>query len=167
MENETKKSEEILFTPHFSLKELSKTKYATPDENKPGIVAVENLRTLCFDWLEELRLRYNLRYVIGADDDYETSDVVEPLVINSGYRNYEVNKAAGGSPNSNHLTGCAVDIRCIGVEQQIRYAALLLDIADETGREFDELFLEHKGTNYWIHLTSRPTHNRGKVKMIG
>ena len=31
----------------------------------------------------------------------------------------------------NHLTGCAVDIRCLGIEQALRYAVILLDIADE------------------------------------
>ena len=68
---------------------------------------------------------------------------------------------------SNHLTGCAVDIRCYGIEQAIRYASILLDIADGTKRDFDELLIERspKGT-YWIHFAVRPKDNRRKTRFI-
>ena len=91
----------------------------------------------------------------------------EPIVINSGYRSPEVNAAIGGVKGSNHLTGCAVDIRVAGIEQLIRYAAILLDIADGTKRDFDELLLERspKGT-YWLHFAVRPSGNRRKVRLI-
>jgi len=62
-----------------------------------------------------------------------------PVIITSGYRSPEVNRLAGRSANSNHLTGCALDIRCMGKEQTIRYASILFDIADGTKRDFDEL----------------------------
>ena len=74
---------------------------------------------------------------------------------------------AGGSPSSNHLTGCAVDIRCIGVEQALRYANILLDIADGTKRDFDELFIErNKQGRYWIHFAVRPEENRRKIAFL-
>ena len=79
-----------------------------------------------------------------------------PIVISSGYRSEEVNRKCGGAKGSNHLTGCAVDIRCLGPEQMIRYACLLLDIADENGWVFDELIQEKRGTTYWIHFAVRP-----------
>ena len=50
----------------------------------------------------------------------------------------------------------AVDIRCLGPEQMIRYACLLLDTADENGWVFDELIQEKRGTTYWIHFAVRP-----------
>jgi len=65
---------------------------------------------------------------------------VEPIIITSGYRSLDVNRAVGGTYSSNHLTGCAVDIRCVGVEQAIRYAAILLDAADD--RQGDAFFLK-------------------------
>lgn len=34
-----------------------------------------------------------------------------PVVITSGYRNARVNKLIGGVPNSQHLTGCAADLK--------------------------------------------------------
>ena len=86
-----------------------------------------------------------------------------PLVISSGYRSEEVNRKCGGAKGSNHLTGCAVDVKCLGPEQMIRYACLLLDTADENGWMFDELIQEKRGTTYWIHFAVRPKDNRRKI----
>ena len=90
----------------------------------------------------------------------------EPIVINSGYRSPEVNRLAGGAANSNHLTGCAVDIRCAGKVQMIRYASILLDIADGTKREFDELLLEQHGSVCWLHFAVRPKENRSRISFL-
>ena len=85
------------------------------------------------------------------------------MVITSGYRSEEVNRLCGGAKGSNHLTGCAVDIRCAGPEQLIRYSSILLDIADGTRREFDELIQEKRGTTWWLHFAVRPSGNRRKI----
>ena len=90
----------------------------------------------------------------------------EAIVINSGYRSPEVNRLAGGVPSSNHVTGCAVDIRCAGKEQMIRYAAILLDIADGTKQDFDELLLEQHGSVCWLHFAVRPKDNRRKIAFL-
>ena len=94
----------LKLSEHFTLGELIKTK--TGIENVPNEEQVENLKRLC-RWLERLRKRWNDLY--GEGDD--------PIIINSGFRCPEVNKAVGGWAQSNHLTGCAVDIRCVGIEQ--------------------------------------------------
>ena len=86
-----------------------------------------------------------------------------PIIINSGFRSPEVNKAVGGATLSNHLTGCAVDIRCIGIEQTLRYAAILLDISDLNKEDFDELLIEQKVHVIWIHFAVRPFGNRRKA----
>ncbi len=99
----------------------------------------------------------------SAPDPWEAG---EAIVINSGYRSPEVNRLAGGVPSSNHVTGCAVDIRCAGKEQMIRYAAILLDIADETERDFDELLLEQHGSVCWLHFAVRPKDNRRKIAFL-
>ena len=40
-----------------------------------------------------------------------------PILISSGYRSPKVNRAVGGSPNSQHITGHAVDLAAVvGVE---------------------------------------------------
>lgn len=142
---------------HFQLGELCKTSHKTADGNIPSHVAIENLRRICEDWLEDLRYSNNTLY--GNKD--------LPIIINSGYRSPEVNKLAGGSSSSNHLTGCAVDIRCECIEQALRYANILLDIADGTKRDFDELFIErNKQGRYWIHFAVRPKDNRRRISFI-
>ena len=137
----------INLSEHFTLAELTKTK--TGIDNVPNEEQVNNLKRLC-GWLEQLRRRWNNLY--GEGDD--------PIIINSGFRSPEVNKAVGGATLSNHLTGCAVDIRCIGIEQALRYAAILLDISDLNNEDFDELLIEQKAHTYWIHFAVRPKNNR-------
>ena len=134
-------------TPHFTLGELTKT--SVKIDKVPNEEQVNNLKRLC-GWLEQLRRRWNNIY--GDGDD--------PIIINSGFRSSEVNKVVGGVPTSNHTTGCAVDIRCIGIEQAIRYASLLLDISDLNNEDFDELLIEQKAHVIWIHFAVRPKNNR-------
>ena len=143
---------------HFTLGELCKTSVKTADGNIPSHVHIENLRRLC-GWLEMLRDEWNRRY--GEGDD--------PIIINSGYRSEAVNKAVGGMKGSNHLTGCAVDIRVAGMEQALRYAVILLDISDESREDFDELLLERSPRGaYWLHFAVRPPcqGNRRKIRFI-
>ena len=141
-------SEKLMkLSEHFSLAELTKTN--TGIENVPSEAQVENLKRVC-RWLERLRRRWNDKY---GDGD-------APIIINSGFRSPEVNKAVGGVPSSNHLTGCAVDIRCIGMEQALRYASILLDISDMSREDFDELLIEQKRSVIWIHFAVRPSENR-------
>ena len=154
----------INLSEHFTLGEVTKSRHAEV-YNIPSHVAIENLKRVC-GWLEELRFTYNTLYCLKPGEDYETSENVEPIVINSGYRSPELNKKVGGSPTSNHLTGCAVDIRCVGVEQAIRYAAILLDAADDRQEDFDELLIErNRKGRYWVHFAVRPPKegNRRKV----
>ena len=151
---------------HFTLGELTKTSCYTTDGNIPSRVAIENLRNICENWLEDLRYSYNTLYGDGREGvrregEEENTDI--PVIISSGYRSEEVNRKCGGAKGSNHLTGCAVDIRCYGPEHMIRMAGILLDIADGTHREFDELILEQRGTTYWIHFAVRPKDNRRKI----
>ena len=153
---EVRINKDMKLSEHFTLGELTKTSYITADGNIPSRVAIENLKNLCENWLEDLRYSQNTLY--GGKDDKEM-----PIIITSGFRSEAVNMKCGGAKNSNHLTGCAVDIKCYGPEQMIRMAGILLDISDGTMREFDELILEKRGTTYWIHFAVRPKDNRRKI----
>ena len=134
-------------SPHFTLGELTKTSHKV--YNIPSHEAIENLKRLC-PWLEYLRKRYN-----------------EQVVINSGYRSPQLNRKVGGQPNSNHLTGCAVDIRVKDKEQLIQYAAILIQYANETHQDFDELLLEkNKHGAIWLHFAVKPKDNRRHVMFL-
>ena len=139
---------------HFTLSEMCKT-HVKGVNNIPNAEQTNNLKRLC-GWLEELRQEWNKTYGEGND----------PIIINSAFRSTAVNRAVGGSSTSNHLTGCAADIRVLGMEQLMRYAVILLDIADETKRDFDELLMERKGVSLWLHFAVRPENNRRKIKFM-
>ena len=157
----TKINTNMKLSEHFTLAELTKTSVMI--ENVPNEAQVNNLKRLC-GWLEELREKNSLTPNPSPKGEGNSDD---PIIINSGYRSPAVNRAVGGAPNSNHLTGCAVDIHVSGMEQLIRYAAILLDISDERQEDFDELLLERspRGT-YWLHFAVRPSGNRRKVAFL-
>ena len=175
----------IRLSEHFKLGEVTKSSH-TEIYNIPSHVAIENLKRVC-TWLEALRARYNQRYVSSPESGEDRrglnkrtfrppltppnlggEDVTEePIIINSGYRSPELNKKVGGAPTSNHLTGCAVDIHVAGIEQAIRYAVILMDYADETKQDYDELLIERSPQgNYWLHFAVRPKDNRRKTTFI-
>ena len=133
---------------HFVLGEFTKSNY--PEVyNIPSHGAIANLKRVCV-WLEVLRERYN-----------------EPIRINSGYRSPQLNRKVGGAATSNHLTGCAVDIRTSGYEQAIEYAAIMIAYARESQQVFDELLIEkNRYGAIWLHFAVRPRENRHKVSFI-
>ena len=163
-------NKEARLSEHFTLGELCKTSAKTADGNIPSHVHIENLKRLCVSWLEPLRAEYNRKYGEGfACESLGTRPQQSslPIVINSGYRSEAVNRAIGGVKGSNHLTGCAVDIRVDGMEQAIRYASILIDISNERKEDFDELLIEGKGFgSLWLHFAVRPSGNRRKIRFI-
>ena len=141
---------------HFTLGELTKSNSHPEVYNIPSHEAIANLKRLCV-WLEALR----------EASPGPSKRRGAPIIINSGYRSPQLNRKIGGAPNSNHLTGCAVDIRVSGMEQLIRYAAILLDYADESKQEFDELLIERNSHGaIWLHFAVRPSGNRRKILFI-
>ena len=173
-------NKQMKLSQHFTLGELCKTSVKTADGNIPSHVHIENLKRLT-KWLEMLREEWNRRYADvrcqKEDGRCKMEDVrcqmedvrcshEEPIIINSGYRSPQVNKAVGGVPTSNHLTGCAADIRCEGKEQAIRYACILLDISDESQENFDEILIEQSAKSIWVHFAVRPSDNRRRVDFL-
>ena len=155
---------------HFSLGELTKSGSHPEVYNIPSHEAIANLKRVC-EWLEVLRKRYNDKYVVVKGDVSTALDmtarVEEPIRINSGYRSPQLNRKIGGAANSNHLTGCAVDIRTSGMEQAICYAAILINYSKESNQDFDELLIEkNRYGAVWVHFAVRPKDNRRKVAFL-
>ena len=149
MEQVVQLNSQARLSQHFTLGEFIRSKY--PEVyNIPSHVAIENLKRLC-GWLEVLR-----------------DKVGHAIVINSGYRSPQLNKKVGGAATSNHLTGCAADIRTNGMDQAIEYAAILIAHAKESQQGFDELLIEknHYGA-VWLHFAVRPSgKKRHKIAFI-
>lgn len=88
--------EDCKLSRHFTLFEMCNVKkYGR--FNEPGVNEIANLKQLC-SFLEMLRDR------LGGLS----------IVVNSGYRNKNINLRVGGVPNSDHVKGLAADIRVIG-----------------------------------------------------
>ena len=163
-------------SPHFTLGEMTKSSSHPEVYNVPSHEAIANLKRLC-GWLEELRKRYNERYVLDQTTPGPSRSAMplgssknsggDPIRINSGYRSPQLNRKIGGAATSNHLTGCAVDIKVAGMEQALRYAVILMDYADESKQEFDELLIEkNRYGAIWVHFAVRPNGNRRKILFI-
>ena len=89
--NKTNELNGVRLSAHFMLKEcLNLKKYP---ENVPSMQVVVNLTYGCHQLLEPAR------------------QIVGPIIINSGFRNEDVNRRVGGFKNSQHLIGQAADIR--------------------------------------------------------
>ena len=170
----------LRLTPHFTLGEMVASKSHPEIKNEPTEPQIMNLITVC-QWLEKLREEYNRRYVFRGESREEREERIvqrqtkgesipeEPIVINSGFRSKMLNYVVGGEQDSNHLTGCAADIRCKDCTQAVRYAALLIELFQKAKKDWDEIIIEKKsskGRTFWVHFAVRPERNRCKVTCI-
>ena len=132
-------------SPHFTVGEFFRSGTAIrlgivnepdahPEEGLTNEEVVENLRKLCTEVLEPLRKR------------------VGRVIITSGYRCQELNKAVGGVPHSQHLRGEAADIYVPNQATALRYEHIL-----EAHSAVQQLLLEPLGTanKRWLHVSFR------------
>ena len=78
----------------------------------------------------------------------------KPMVISSGYRSEAHNIAIGGSKNSAHLKGCAVDVVCSG-----HLAYEIVKLAMEL--KFSGIGVKQNGVHAkrFIHIDTMPRHS--------
>ena len=116
-------------TTNFTLEELYRSSFAIRNniDNTPNEKQTENLRFVA----------NNLEYIREKLGNY-------PILVTSGFRNKEVNKAVGGVRNSDHLEGLAVDI-IIKNNKSIKDTAKQII---ETQLEFDQIIIYRN----FIHL---------------
>jgi uncharacterized protein YcbK (DUF882 family) len=83
-------------TPHFTLDELTASETAERNgwDNTPNEQELANLQRLA-EFLEDVK------EALGG----------KPIMVNSAFRNKQVNDAVGSKDTSQHRIGCAVDIR--------------------------------------------------------
>ena len=82
----------------------------------------------------------------------------QPIIITSGYRCAQLNKAVGGVANSRHTKGNAADIH-IKDEEEARAIFNIL----KTLPSVDTALFEHSRSSQWIHvqwdMTKTPRHH--------
>lgn len=123
-------------SPNFTLEEFtySSTAKRLGIKNEPNEEQILNLTALC-------------KYVLQPVRDAQG----KPIFISSGYRCPEVNKAVGGSSNSQHMAGEAADIRVEDAKDAIEKLHIIMEHGI-----YDQLLLEiKKNGNMWIHVSCR------------
>ena len=127
-------------SPHFTLEEMTRSEYALRRgwPNDPEEKEIANLKRLAV-LLEQVR-----------------SEVNKPIVVTSGYRSPNVNSAIGGQKTSQHMFGCAADIRAVGLSPD----DLMLSIVG-SDIKYDQLIKEFDS---WVHI-SVPNDPNGKPRM--
>lgn len=132
---------------NFSLDELiaSQTAARMGIDNTPTDEVIRNLKALCDNILQPLRDSLNL-----------------PIVISSGYRSPELNRAVGGVSNSEHMFGKAVDLTVPGQPNKA-IAQYIID----ANFPFNQLILEFyrvENPYYgWVHCSYSLDGNKGEI----
>lgn len=120
-------------SPHFTLEEMTLSQIAERHglDNTPPAEVLEHLRATAS------RME-GVRTLLG-----------HPILVSSGYRSPEVNKAVGGVPTSAHVQGWAVDFICpaFGTTREICNAIRA------SGMAVDQVIQEHT----WVHASWAPT----------
>jgi zinc D-Ala-D-Ala carboxypeptidase len=144
----------MLISKNFTLAELTKSNTATRlgISNVPDKEGIHKLRLLAAELLQPIRDRLSA-----------------PLRITSGYRSESLNKAIGGSNNSQHTKCEAVDLQFVkrGRMDNIKIFECLINSAIE----FDQCILEFGGATAdkdsdnpdWIHISWKVTGNRRQI----
>ena len=130
-------------SPHFTLEELTHSEVAARNgwDNSPTQEEIANLQRLAY-------LLEKVKEAVGG----------KPVMINSGFRNKQVNDAVGSKDSSQHRIGCAADIRVPGMTpRQVVEACITASVL------FDQIILEFDA---WTHIsvstdpTLAPRHSR-------
>ncbi len=142
---------------YFSIEELcdSETAKERGIDNTPSEYAIENMAALIDEILDPTRKEFG-----------------GPIIVESGFRNPELNTAVSGSATSQHMKGEAADIYASprSQEENERIGRI---IAKNGG--FDQLIFENVRSKkdlrcQWIHVSFKKYgNNRGEIrcKIIG
>lgn len=136
-------------TNNFTLEELYHS--ATADrkgiDNFPSPIVQQNLRMLAERILQPIRNEYK-----------------HAIIITSGYRCAALNKAVGGAKTSQHLTGCAADIKCTHTSKAYLFR-LILRMIREGRIVVGQLIWEHGSADEpsWIHISLPTATKRNQI----
>lgn len=123
-------------TKNFTLGEMtnSPTARRLKISNEPSKKETEALKKLCTDILQPIRDKYGM-----------------PIVVTSGFRCPELNKAVGGVPTSQHLKGEAADISVGGREQNKKLFYIIFEMIINKEIKVGQLIDEYDFR--WLHIS--------------
>jgi zinc D-Ala-D-Ala carboxypeptidase len=139
----------VKLSNYVSLAEVTKSDTAKRKgiDNTPTAEHLENLKTICVEVFDKVREHFGV-----------------PIYISSGYRSAGLNKAIGGSKNSDHNLGRALDL-----DQDFRGNGITnMEVFEfiKDNLEFDQLIAEFQradGDFEWIHVGYRKGANRKQI----
>lgn len=111
-------------------------------DNRCKMEHVPNIKALVANVLDPLRKAYG-----------------KPIRITSGFRCPKLNKAVGGSPTSQHMSGMAADI--VGTPNTVAENTRLFYLIQSLELPFDQL-IDEKGMK-WVHVSFCLKKNRYQV----
>ena len=117
-------------TANFTLEELTRSDAAARNgwDNTPNEAEIENLKRLAM-------LLQQVKTAVGG----------KAVMINSGFRNKQVNDSVGSKDTSQHRLGCAADIRIPGMKpREVVEACIAANVP------FDQIILEFDS---WTHIS--------------
>lgn len=131
---------DIQLTEHFRLSEFTRSATASArgidnslsESNPLQAAIINNLRKLCVNVLEPLRVAMGV-----------------PITIGSGYRSTKLNKLVGGVAHSMHLTGHAADIHIPNNTTGRKWMEWIIDNC-----QFYKIIWETADKkHFWIHVS--------------
>ena len=135
-------------SPHFDLAEFTASQEAARRgiDNTPPPEVLDNLRRTAVG-LEGIRI------LLGV-----------PIIISSGYRSLELNRALGSKDTSQHRTGQAVDFTAPGFGGPRHVADRIID----AGIGYDQIILEYptSPSGGWVHCSFVPEGARRQALLI-
>ena len=123
-------------TENFSLAELTKSQMATRlgFDNKPNQQHILSLKKLCENVLQPIRNRFE-----------------KPVIISSGFRSAQLNKAIGSSSKSQHCKGEAADIEIYGIDN--KHLAQWINNNTKYDQLILEFYKESDPQSGWVHVS--------------
>ena len=133
-----------MISEHISFEEATQSPTAKrlKIKNTPDEATIYRMKLVAEECFEPLRKWYG-----------------KPIKINSFYRSLELNKAVGGSVNSQHCRGEAIDISAGSKAENKK----LFNWCKEN-LEFDQLINEYNFT--WVHISFKNSNNRQQTLAI-
>jgi zinc D-Ala-D-Ala carboxypeptidase len=128
---------------HLDLSEVTRSNEAKRKgiSNMPTPEHIENFKKLAENIFEPIRKHFGV-----------------PILISSGYRSKELNKAIGGATTSQHLLGQAIDIDMDGSSSGVTNKMVFDYI--KANLNFDQLINEFDYS--WVHVSYNPTGKQRK-----